>query len=235
MSLPAELRLNIYEYVFCDNEPDEVPVVDDTPDIPEDGTLATNERAPEEIAAQGKSSTKKKQPRQINLLDAKKHYPDPALLATCKFVLQEAKPTFEVATNVFWDIDIFNLTIASRRPGPLTHYFTLYPWISAQILAMRTQLESMSLLKQHGIKELRFSWTKQCIAVKEDADEELVSLRLGDGSRPDVDDHVVSEAQVLMESVTMHPEWAIEIAGEYPRSTSLLSASRMLGFIFKLC
>lgn len=228
MRLPAELRLNIYEYVFCDNEPDEVPIVDDTPDT------TTEKGAPAEIAAQEKSSTKKKQPRQINLLDAKKHYPYPALLATCKLISNEAEPVFEAATKMFWDIEIFNVTIASRPLGT-SMCIRDYPENAAQLSALRKQLESMSLLKRHGIKGLRFSWTSQCITINKKGNGRLASLRSGPQSGADVDERVLYVAESMIDRVITGRDFSREIAGGYPSSAKVFSASRMLSHFFVKC
>lgn len=213
MLLPAELRLRIYEYAFCDNEPDEAGVFDAGDEAIEgsaepedsaaadDGGAAMDDESPatddevaatnDEIAGSDAKLPEKNRLRQIDLLKAKDHYPDPALLATCKLIHREAEPIFEAATKVFWDSDIFNVdfnTLPIHDIGAIPFDYFGCRMISL-LRGFKTILEDMPLLKEHGIKTLRFSWPQVCLIVR--------TIRKTTGSSPvssfaigsDVHDH----------------------------------------------
>ncbi|CZT23248.1 uncharacterized protein RCC_08959 [Ramularia collo-cygni] len=173
MKLPAELRVRIYEYTFGDSVPDEVGVY-----VGSEADDAGGESAALEESAVSDQSIMlgKKEPRQIDLLKAKDHYPQTSLLVTCKLIYKEAGPVFEAAAKVFWDIDVFNINLAEQG-----HYLaeSIGDFLE-QMGIIGAKLRSMSVLRKHGLKGFRCSWPSVCFTMR--ADEDGVPFVLHSGS-----------------------------------------------------
>lgn len=134
MNLPAELRIRIYEYAFTDLVEDEMGLYVAKVATPVEGGVQAEVLPPTPAV---------KQPRQINLLESEKHYPQAKLLVACKQIYQEAEPIFEKAVNDFWDIDYFNIDAHHSPPD---------------VRGAQAKVKQMPMLQAIGVKGIRVSW-----------------------------------------------------------------------------
>lgn len=136
MTIPLELREYIYTFTFSDTTPDEY------------------------------SDPAKPSERQIDLLKAKSHYPDPALLTTSRQISLEALPLFQKAANKFWEIEFFALELPGLRGTPSHFGFSIIDGTSSNDAIydnMRVELDKMSLLRTRRVKGMRFLWPEYSV------------------------------------------------------------------------
>lgn len=169
MDLPAELRVRIYEYTFCDNAADDILAVQGA---------SSHLRRPDSAYTSLRLDPVTAPPRrQIDLLEAKHHYPEASLLSTCTLIYQEAEPIFEAATKAFWDIDIFNVNITgSVQFGYLTRIE-----FAARMRDLHSRIKSMSLLTSQNLV-LQFMLSTESLTMNIKKGGEFGSIyRRGDG------------------------------------------------------
>lgn len=168
MNLPAELRLEIYEWVFCDSAPDE-NVILDTKTTAEKDPLAARIAAPINNAAPEQPSNNQAL-RQINLWSAKDHYPFPTLLAACAQIHFEAKPVFDAFVKKFRNMDLLNISIdMGRAPRPKTS-FESFP---DSYLRIGREIKNRTCVNINGVKAVRLLCLSESLTIRVDESGEL--------------------------------------------------------------